>query len=326
MFANILNFAAISALVTLTIALVLILSQQPRVLPDKGGLDFTAQLDGPAVPPLERSVYTARDGANLSVLHIPSGQKTAPLLILVHGSGWHGQQFDGLASSLANTADILVPDLRGHGENPIRRGDVDYIGQLEDDLADLIATYRQDGQKVILAGHSSGGGLVVRFAGGANGAMIDGAVLLAPFLKHNAPTTRQNSGGWAHVLTRRLIGLSMLNTVRIRALNHLVVIQFSMPKVVLDGPLGHTATLAYSYRMNQSYAPRGAYLKDIAALPEFMLIAGTDDEAFVAEEYEPLMRGVTDKGSYHLVDGSGHLAIVNRPETKTLIKQFLEQF
>jgi alpha-beta hydrolase superfamily lysophospholipase len=112
-----------------------------------------------------------------------------------HGSGWHGMKFHGLAKELATRADVVVPDLRGHGVTPHRRGDIDYINQLEDDLADLIKATAQPSQKVVVLGHSSAGGLVVRFAGGEHCEIIDHAVLLAPFLKHNAPTTRENSGG-----------------------------------------------------------------------------------------------------------------------------------
>lgn len=326
MLAKVLIFAAVSVLIYVGIALGLIASQQTKVTSGQGGLDFTTQLAGPEQTPLERGQFSARDGAQLSVLHIPSTRQNAPLLILLHGSGWHGMQFDRLASQLATSAEVLVPDLRGHGTNPEPRGDLAYIGQFEDDLADLIKAYQSDGQKVVLAGHSSGGGLVVRFAGGAHGGMIDGAVLMAPFLKYNAPTTRANSGGWARPLTRRLIGLSMLNQIKITALNRLTVMQFSMPDDVLNGSLGHTATVAYSYRLNQSFAPRNDYLQDIAALPDFLLIAGTDDEAFVADQYAPLMQGVTGKGGYHLVDGVSHLEIVNAPQTFGLVAKFMEGF
>jgi len=101
---------------------------------------------------------------------------------------------------------------------------------MEDDLVALIKAEAREDQKVIVAGHSSGGGLVVRFAGGEHGALMDEAILFAPFLKYNAPTTRENSGGWAHAMTRRIIGLSMLNTFTITALNYLEIIQFNMPK------------------------------------------------------------------------------------------------
>jgi len=323
---RVLIFALITTLTYLSIALALVASQQTQKMSGEGGLDFGAQLAGSDHPPLERTRFTARDGVTLAVLHVPSMRPNAPLLILVHGSGWHGGQFDMLVSNLAKTAEILVPDLRGHGVNPQPRGDVAYIGQLEDDVADLIKTYKRDDQKVILAGHSSGGGLVVRFAGGAHGDLIDGAIMMAPFLKYNAPTTRKNSGGWAQPLTRRIIGLSMLNNIRVTVLNHLVAIQFAMPDEVLNGPLGQTATVAYSYRLNQSYAPRNAYLQDIAALPEFMVIVGTADEAFVADQYAPLMRGVTDKGEFHLVNGVDHLEIVNAPQTQIYIEAFLDKY
>jgi alpha-beta hydrolase superfamily lysophospholipase len=232
-------------------------------------------------------------------------------------------QFDGLARRLSAQAHVVVPDLRGHGSEPGRRGDIDYLGQFEDDLADLIKATATDGQKVILGGHSSGGGLVVRMAGGVQVALLDGAVLMAPFLKYDAPVTRPNSGGWAQPLTRRIIGLSMLNTFRITALNHLAVMQFRMPREVLEGPLGDTATTVYSYRLNTSFAPRSRYLEDVAALPPFVLIAGSADEALDAGGYEGLMSQATDKGRYVIVPEVGHLDIVGAPETARAIGAFL---
>ena len=131
---------------------------------------------------------------------------------------------------------LLCPICGGHGAAPEHRGDVDHIGQYEEDIADLIDAARQEGQKVVVAGHSSGGGLVVRMAGGTYRNRMDGVILLSPFLKYNAMTMRPNSGGWARPLTRRIIGLSMLNMVGIKSFNHLQVIQFAMPQSVLGRP------------------------------------------------------------------------------------------
>lgn len=289
----------------------------------EGGLDFANTLaqEGGEAQPL--TSLPMRDGYELHLRRYAAQSDGAPLLVLVHGSGWHGLQFDDLAQDLSQQAEVIVPDLRGHGTAPGRRGDVDYIGQFEDDLADLIAATRANGQKVVLAGHSSGGGLVVRFAGGQHGDLIDSAVLLAPFLHHTAPTMRPDAGGWSQILLRRIIGLSMLNTARITALNHLTIVQFNMPKQVLDGPLGDTATTAYSYRLNTSFAPRGKYQDDIAALPHFLLIAGADDDAFFADKYEPVMSKANSNGSYLIVEGVNHLDIVNAPETAAAIKGFL---
>ena len=75
-------------------------------------------------------------------------------------------------------------------------------------MSDLIAVYRRPEQPVYMIGHSSGGGLVVRFAGGDHGSVLSKAVLLSPFLKYDAPTMRDDAGGWSHVLVRRMIGWS----------------------------------------------------------------------------------------------------------------------
>ena len=325
MITGILKRIAISIAITLVVALVLVYTQSPREMAGQGGLDFSRQIGSGDGNPAPLQSVSMRDGYDLKV-RTYGGADDVPLLVMLHGSGWHGLQFDSLGKSLQSDADIIVPDLRGHGTAPGQRGDVDYIGQYEDDIADLIMAVAKPGQKVILGGHSSGGGLVVRFAGGRHGGLIDGAILLAPFLKHNAPTTRQDSGGWTHVLTRRIIGLSILNTFRITVLNHLPIIQFDMPTAVLDGPLGDTATVAYSYRLNASFAPRSKYLDDVAALPPFVLLAGGADEAFFAQQYAPTMGPVTDKGRYELMTGASHLDIVDDPRTRAIMMEFLDGY
>jgi alpha-beta hydrolase superfamily lysophospholipase len=324
---KIISFTAVSLVITLLIAIGLILSAWPKDLADgdtEGGLDFASIIAlGHADVPDQVDIEMG-DGWNMPVRRYGDKDASKPLLILVHGSGWVGLQFDRLAKNLSEDAHVVVPDLRGHGANPERRGDVDYIDQMQDDIAALIEAERLPNQSVILAGHSSGGGLVTRFAGSVHGGKIDQAILLAPYLKHNAPTTRQNSGGWARVMTRRIIGISMLNTFKITALNHLTIIQFTMPKAARTGKYGHLATLAYSYRLNTGYAPRANYLKDVAALPKFTLIAGRDDEAFFADRYEEVMSAVTDKGSYHIVAGETHLSIIDAPATAAFIKEILK--
>ncbi|WP_273248120.1 alpha/beta hydrolase [Sediminimonas qiaohouensis] len=318
-----------AALIYLGGALGLIVSERPAPVQGAAGLDFAGLIADRFRPPqgdarFRRGSYTAPDGTDLpmTVVQDPAANADLPVVVMIHGSGWHAQQFDRLAWALRDVAELRAVTLRGHGADPVRRGDVDYIGQLEDDLASAIGDVAP-GRKVVMLGHSSGGGLVVRFAGGPHDGMIDAAILLAPFLKHNAPTTRTDAGGWARPLTRRIIGLSMLNMVGIHEFDHLTAIHFAMPKKVLDGPLGHTATTAYSWRLNLSYAPRRDYKADIAALPPFVLIAGADDESFRADEYEPLMSGVTDKGRYHVLPGVGHLGVVDAPQTETLIREAL---
>jgi len=326
----ILRIAAVSLAIMALIAIGLILSQPARpVTPAAPSLDFGAmhKARGDAWPTVQAPVhsYTARDGSTLPYRWFPTDTPAAPTLILLHGSAWHSAQFIALATRLAQdgSGNVAAPDLRGHGFDPKRRGDVDHLGQLEEDIADLIAHLAPKGP-VILGGHSSGGGLAVRFAGGPFGHLADGFVLIAPFLKYNAPTQRPNSGGWARPLTRRLIGLAMLNAAHIRALNGLTVIQFAIPEAERAKPRGATFTDAYSYRLNASYAPRSDYKGDLAAMTQpFLLIAGDADEAFYSGKYESVISEQTGAGRYRILPGVGHLDIVDNASAFREINAFI---
>lgn len=320
-------FATLSAPAYLMIAVGLVISQWPAPIAPGETLNFTSLTDHGDQQNVagELIAYRARDGADLPLRHFPAAAPTAPMAVILHGSGWHGAAYVPVAVYLSQHCglEVLLPDLRGHGAAPDRRGDVGYIGAFEDDLADLIAAYRRPEQSVSMIGHSSGGGLVVRFAGGDHGSLLSKAVLLSPFLKYDAPTMRDDAGGWSHVLVRRIIGLTMLNKVGLRWLNELTVIQFRFPQDVLDGPQGTTATTSYSYRLNASFAPRDDYLADIAELPRFLLIAGADDEAFDATMFEPVMSAVTENGAYVILPEIGHLDIIEDQNAAMRTCEFL---
>lgn len=227
-----------SVLIYFSLAVALIFSQGLQQLEGGSGIDFQNTSRQISCDP-GLSHLIARDGERLGVRHYDGVTAYVPLVVLLHGSGWRGGAYIGLGSAL-NTVhglEVLIPDLRGHGPAPTRRGDIDYIGQLEDNIADLLHAHGAADRPVYLVGHSSGGGLAIRFAGGQYGEMLNKVVLIAPFLKHDAPTARRaDSGGgigsgegegtnsWAHVLMRRLIGQIMLDSVGITAFNGLPVI------------------------------------------------------------------------------------------------------
>jgi len=275
---------------------------------------------------VELETWTGSDGTDMELRRYPTENQSAPLMVMLHGSGMHSGQFNHLATTLANdgVADVLVPALRGHGTAPERRGDVDYVGQLEDDLAALIKAEARPDQDVTLLGHSSGGGLVARFAGGPHGDLMDRVILLAPYLGHDAPTTRPNAGGWAHRLLRRYVGLEILNGFGKTAFNGLNVVQFNVPDTVRTEAAGPVTT-SYSYRLNTSYHPRPELGADVSRQPETLLIAGSEDEAFVADQYQPVMEAFTSLGTYHVLPGIKHMEVVDAPRTADLISEWLGQ-
>ncbi len=284
------------------------------------GLHFD-RLARDAEPPAPLGRHPTRTGGELPVRHYPSATDDA--LVLVHGSGSHSRYLAPLGRRIAASgrAHVYTPDLRGHGEAPERRGDIDHIDQLEEDLADLVGWIRtRHPGRVFVGGHSSGGGLALRYAGGRQGADASGFVLLAPFLAHDAPTmSGRSAGGWARPRVPRIVLLSILNGFGIHAFDDAITIEFEMPEAVRDG----TETLAYSHRLNTGYAPRD-WKADLAAAPgPILVLVGDQDEAFLPEAFGPAVRGSAPEARVELIPGAGHLDLPAHPATAERILQWL---
>lgn len=280
--------------------------------PGIGGqtVDFE-RLERDGAEPAPLGTFAARDGADLGVAHYRA--ETPRKLIVLHGSGWHGRYFATAARffSERGLADVYAPNIRGHFRAGPTRGDIHHVGQLEEDIADLIASIRKNDPDafVVLGGHSSGGALAIRFANGPFAGSVDAYLAVAPFLGHRAPTFVADAGGWAHPSVPRIVGLTMLNNAGIRALDHLPTLAFNLPERYRDG----TETLAYSHRLTTNINLRGDFEADIASLPHRALVlVGRDDEAMRAAEF-PALFGRLTKAEIMLLDGVGHLDAVSHP-------------
>jgi pimeloyl-ACP methyl ester carboxylesterase len=196
-------------------------------------------------PAIER--YPAREGSQLAYrFYDSSGER---LLVFAHGSSYHGGGYHALASAISSSgaAKVVLPNLQGHYLSGRRRGDVDYVGQLEDDLIDLIRFLRGRGLSgpVTLGGHSSGGGLAIRFAGGGHGDLVSGYLLLSPVIP-TSRTVKGGTGGWANLHRQRLYGLIALNMLGIHGYDGLPIVEFNKPEQYWD----ESETLPYSYRLS----------------------------------------------------------------------------
>lgn len=310
---------AIGGAIYLTIASVLVLTGKPGTTSKpRHDIRFDElNIDYGGLPALLS--FTARDGTTLQYRHYPAGTNT--VLVMAHGSGYQSRYLMRFAQQMASdgVAQVVTPDLRGHGPNPVRRGDIDYIDQMVDDLHDLIQTIRaeQPDARIIVGGHSSGGGLALRFAESAYNTDAAGFLLLAPYVAYNAPTVKPNAG-WATVFTRRIIGLVMLNNIGIRLLNNQTVITFDMPAAYRDG----TETLSYTYRLNTGYAPDN-YKKALRAIKvPLLVIVGSADELFHADQYQPLIAEYT-AGEVRVIEGVTHMGAAVDPQVLPLASAWL---
>lgn len=244
------------------------------------------------------------------------------LIILIHGSGSESRYLANLADSIAkaNIATVLTPDMRGHGRNSGKRGDIDFIGQLENDIEDLIEFSKKNlgVKKIILAGHSSGGGFVLRFIGNSKNTKVDKAILLAPYLGHDAPTVKPNSGGWVQVAMKRIIGLSMLNNVGIRTLNNLPVLFFNLPENIND----KLQVPSYSFNMTLNFNPKN-YKDEIRNIEiPCLVLVGKQDESFYPEQFPIVFDTAKKFVRVEILDNVKHLDIVKSHKTFEIIKEW----
>lgn len=266
------------------------------------------------LPALE--TWTARDGAPLAyrAYRRPDSREVA---VLVHGSSGDSHAMHAAALALADAGiTAYALDMRGHGASG-RRGDIEYSGQLDDDLSDLAAVLRRQHPhaRLTLVGHSSGGGFALRTAGGPHGDLFDRYVLLAPMLHPLAPTTRPNAGGWVRVHLLRLLALRLLDRVGLPWFQHLPVLVFALPAEAAG-----KATTAYSYRLQLDFRPREDYLADVRGVARpTRLLVGADDELFMADRYAPLLEPLQPNLVVRVLPDVTHIGVVAQPAALTAL-------
>ena len=229
--------------------------------------------------------------------------------ILLHGSSASSQAMHAMGKALSTSGvTTFALDVRGHGDSGVR-GDIGYIGQLEDDLSDFVAYLRKAYPKapITLIGHSSGGGFALRVAGGPIGGLCRKYILLAPYLSYDAPTTRPNSGGWAKASVPRIIALTILHGLGLDWFAGLPVVAFATPEDAKD-----ILTGTYSYRLWANYRSPRDYLDEFrrSSAPITVLV-GKDDEILYADKYEAALDSVKQQVRIALISGVGHMAIVS---------------
>ncbi len=267
------------------------------------------------LPPL--STFRADDGQALAYRSYRPPGNIVGSVTLIHGSSASSNSMHPMAKALAAAGHMVFSlDVRGHGESG-EKGHIDYVGQLEDDLATFVRTV-QPPEPATLAGFSAGGGFVLRFAGSRHQSLFGSYLLLSPFISQNAPNQRSASGGWVNVGMPRIIALVMLNAVGIRFFNSLPVSSFA-----LNDQARLVLTPEYDFNLAMNFRPEHDYVTNIRnAQRPVAAIAGTADEAFLTDQIEPIFRASGKSWPVQLLPGVGHTPLtLDAPAHKAIIEQ-----
>ncbi len=273
-------------------------------------------LDLSGLPPLSR--FVARDGSHLAYRVYPGGD--GQVVVLIHGTGTESSVMNAAAKTLrAAGVTVYTPDLRGSGSSG-RRGDIDYIGQLDDDLADLVATIRAryPRAKITLIGFSGGAAFVMRIAGGPYGALFDRYILIDPAIVYPSPLARPNAGGWATPYLPRIVGLVILNKLGIHLFDGLDAIVFAAP------PNNASMTRVYSFRLAMNLNS-GDYVGELERTKKPMaLIAGAADDQFYADRYAAILKPAKPDLTVELVPGLDHVDMIMKPAALAALSRTFE--
>ncbi|MBR0829072.1 alpha/beta fold hydrolase [Bradyrhizobium manausense] len=291
--------------------------QRPPEL--KSVSDSVRAVDFSTMPALER--FQARDGTWIGFRHYaPNGPATGRGAVFIHGSSGSSATVNhALTYAIAaRGVETWALDMRGHGASGTR-GDIGYVGQLEDDLVDFVAFLRRTAPDLplTLIGHSAGAGFSLRVA--ATPIMQDmfvRTVLLAPYLGYDAPTNQLHSGGWANADIPRLLGLAALRKLGIDCCAQLPVLALAVPpnsaKILVP---------TYSDRLMRNFATRGYRLDFPNATRPITIFGAAEDEMMISAKYAEAVQAIKPSVDVKLIDGINHMGIVTNPKAISVIAE-----
>jgi alpha-beta hydrolase superfamily lysophospholipase len=198
-------------------------------------------------------------------------------------------------------------DIRGHGQSGAK-GHIAYIGQLEDDLEDFVHSTKL-AQPSTLAGFSSGGGFVLRFAGSPRQELFSNYLLLSPWISQDAATLRPGSGGWATVGVPRIIAIAVLNGFGMHAFDDLPVVRFAVDE--RDKGL---LTPQYSFALAQNFRPERDYQANIRAIRQTLrVLVGQNDDVSYADRFAAVFKTAGKDVPVTVLPGIDHISLTLDP-------------
>ena len=231
--------AACLFLLGLFVALAMVASRPPPIAQPKDVFDFTSLRAPPSeIPSAEPAALQGARRRGTRLPHLRFDRRAHPDLRSRLVVSRRRLSRLAAALSLGGAAKVVLPNLRGHYQSGRHRGDVEYIGQLEDDARRPDRTPSRTGSErpdharrpfqrrrfrhPLCGRRTRRGGVELSAAGSRD-----------PDLDRDAARRRRAAGPTLHL--RRLYGLLALDAIGIHGFDGLSIIEFNKPAKFWDG-------------------------------------------------------------------------------------------
>jgi len=269
--------------------------------------------------------FALSDGYPLSFRHYRTMSGNGTAVVLVHGSAGHAGQYHALAREIAThqSMDVYALDMRGHGASALRRGhDVHETGRLIADLKEFLAELRERYPRLVLGGHSAGGGLLLRTIANGIDPFISAYMFFSPYLGLGSPTIRPYFGGWVSINTSLLRAIFLANLFGVTRFNDKTVVHFDLSAC----PDSWRYTPSWSFNMLLAFGPD---IWNSAPLPipegkPVLVVAGLNDQCFYPEGYHEAFACLASKADVRMAKNCGHWDILVAPETIGFVVNWLD--
>ena len=243
-------------------------------------------------------------------------ERNRPTLLFIHGLSSSSSAWIDYEKKFENKYNIVLPDLRGHGNSHKLKSYDDYkISKLADDIYDLVTHLNLE--KFFLISHSFGTLIALEFLV-SHQDRVRGAIFLSP---------SSNAGKRVAVkIIKPFLGLGHLFPAR----NNKGHVEYSKYKGTgdwniwrLSADILNTSTRVYLFCTKQSYGFNRENFLEKIHIPT-LLIHGKDDTIFPVEN-SVLMDKKMKNSELILLDNTDHIIVLNNAsEICAAIENFVE--
>jgi len=238
------------------------------------------------------------DGINIAYDRKGSGQP----LILIHGYPLDHTTWNGVAASLSEEFDLIIPDLRGFGESDVMEAD-DSIIDYASDMAGLLNHLKI--KKATLVGHSMGGYVALAFAREYPDRISGLGMVSTQIMADTKEKKEARIANAKQVLEEGVH--SVVESMTPKLSKEAKIQDFVRNLITVQRPLG-----VYSALMVMAERPDSTELFKTFKYPT--VIVHGDDDALIPVERGREMKAALPSAHYVELAGLGHMAMMENPK------------